>query len=89
MANFVGQHVGLRKLAGRAELSAQFFKEAQVDVDLLVLRTVKRSRGGFRLAARGPDGIPVEVQLGMPVLHSLFWQQFLPSLLHIAKDVYH
>src|SRR5947209_5770101 len=46
--NLVRDDVRLRELARRAELRAQLVEEAEVDIDLFVLRAVERSGGRLR-----------------------------------------
>ena len=52
MADFMGDHVGLRELPGRAELARQHAEERRVQIELPVGRAVERPRGGHRVAAR-------------------------------------
>ena len=51
MADLVGDHVGLREVAGRAEAIAQVAVEVEIDVDLLVGRAVERTHRRLRRAA--------------------------------------
>ena len=44
MAELVGEHVGLREVAGRAEPAMQLVEEAEIEIDLPVRRTVERAR---------------------------------------------
>ena len=55
VAHLVGDHIGLGKFAGRAQLVLQGFVEAQVDVDLLVGRAVERPHRAWPGAAGGAD----------------------------------
>ena len=51
VADLVGDDIGLGKIAGRAELVAQIVVKGQVDINLVVARTVKRPHGRLRHAA--------------------------------------
>ena len=51
MSHLVGDHVGLREVAGRAEALAQVTVEGEVDVDLLVARAVEGTHRRLRHAA--------------------------------------
>jgi hypothetical protein len=42
MAEFVGENVGLRELAGGPKPALQFIIKAEIDVDLLIRRTLER-----------------------------------------------
>jgi hypothetical protein len=78
MPDLVGDDVRLREVARRAETAPQLVIEAEVDVDLLVQRTVKRPHRRLadaarrrRRAAKHHDGrlaIPVPEQLPPRVL---------------------
>src|SRR5690606_12266988 len=45
MAHFVRQHISLCKIARRAELAMKLIVEAEVDINLLIAGTIKRSHG--------------------------------------------
>src|ERR1700689_2859701 len=53
MADFVGDHVGLREVARRAELVAQRLVEAKIDVHLAILGTVERAHRALAGTAGG------------------------------------
>ncbi len=55
MADLVGDHVGLREIAGRAEALRELVEERGVEIELLILGTVERSRRFARDPARGAD----------------------------------
>src|SRR3954467_15443821 len=63
MPKLVRQHVGLRELARRAEARAQLVIEREVDVDLLVVRTVERAHGFLAYAAAGLRCVPEQDEL--------------------------
>jgi hypothetical protein len=42
MAEFVGENVGLRELAGGPKPALRFIIKAEIDVDLLIRRTLER-----------------------------------------------
>ncbi|MNN84626.1 hypothetical protein D3C81_2018110 [compost metagenome] len=53
MTNLMGNHIGLRKIAGDAETIAHGLEEFQVNINLLVTRAVKRSCCGIAGTASG------------------------------------
>jgi hypothetical protein len=63
VAQFVREYVGLREFPGHPETALQFVKETQIDVNPLVVGTIKRARRGFCPTASRLDGIPEEYQL--------------------------
>jgi hypothetical protein len=53
MADFMGQNIGLRKVARRPELVTQLIVEPKVDINLLIVRAIERPRAGVRIATSG------------------------------------
>jgi len=51
VADFVREHVSVRELTGRAEAALQLVVEAEIDIDLLIGRAIKRTGRGFGVAA--------------------------------------
>jgi hypothetical protein len=43
MSDFMGDHISLRKVSGRAQTSFQLSEKRKVDIDLLISGTIKRS----------------------------------------------
>ncbi len=87
MAEFVRQYIGLRELARRAKAAAQLVEEAEIDIDLLILGTIERARGGFRAAASGFGVIAEQHEFRVVVLHAgLLRQELRPSVLHVVED---
>src|SRR5947209_7643950 len=86
MAELVGDDVGLRELARRAEAVAQLAVEAEVDVDLLIGRTVEGAHGGLGKAAAGAYGVGEEDEPGVPVGLSRFREDLGPGLLVVVED---
>lgn len=68
MSDFVSQDVGLRELAGSAELAGQLIVEAQIDVHLLVPGAVERAGRRFRATAGGLRRVAIKHEFGMVVL---------------------
>ena len=86
MPDLVRQHVGLGEFAGRAEAVRQFVIKAQVDVDLLVRRTIKRSGGRLSKTTGRIRRIAEQHQLRVPVRHAaLLRQKALPGFLGIVQ----
>src|SRR5262249_40102356 len=57
MPDLVSNDVGLREVSRSAEPPVELPEETQVEIDLLIARTVERPRSRHRLAARGLNGI--------------------------------
>ena len=53
--DFVRQYVGLRELARSAKTIAKLVEEGEIDIDLLVRRTVKRPGGRLCGSTAGPS----------------------------------
>src|SRR5579864_1337825 len=81
----MGQNVGLRKFSGCPKALFQFVIEPEIDVYLLIFRTVKRTASGLRQAASGIDSVPEQHQLRMPVGHTLAAQNLHPGLLRVVQ----
>jgi len=60
MADFMGDDIGLREIAGRAEARRQFLEELEVEIDLLVERAIERSHRRLSGAALRSRGLFVE-----------------------------
>ncbi len=54
--DFVRDHIGRRRIAGRAEASAQILEEAQIEIEPTVARAVGRPDRRLRKAARRLHG---------------------------------
>src|ERR1035441_1434418 len=85
MTDLMREHIGFGKLSRHSEALLQFIVEAQIDVNLLVTGTVKRSAGGLRHATSGIDAVAEQHQLGVPVSHALGAEDLGPSLLRVVK----
>mgnify|MGYP001290647172 FL=1 len=58
MAHLMCDHIGLRKIAGRAEAGAQLVEEARVEIDAIVGGAVEGAHCGFSgTAARFPGAV--------------------------------
>ena len=87
MPDLVRQHVRLGEFAGSPEPVLQFVKEAQVHVDFLVRRTIKRSRGRLRKTTGRVRRIAEQHQFRVPVRYAvLLRQNAVPGLLGIIKN---
>src|SRR5437867_1064096 len=67
MAKLVGDHVCLREVSRRREALAQLVEERQVEIDLLVLRTVERAGCRLGVAARRSDRVSKQDQLRVAI----------------------
>src|SRR6266849_5963836 len=85
MADLVRQNIRLHKFAGSSETLLQFIEEAQIDVNLLVFRTVKRASGGLGHATRGINAVAKKHELGMPTGNRLTAADLGPGLLCVVE----
>lgn len=63
----MGNHIGLRKVTRRTQPVFQGLIKAEVDIHLLVTRTVKRAHGSLARAAGGGRHTPKQHQFGFGV----------------------
>src|SRR5262245_20006795 len=68
VADFVSDHVGMRKLARRCKSRFQFVKEVQIEIDLLICRAIEGPDGCFGKAARGLRLTGKQYQLRVTIL---------------------
>src|SRR5579872_2992004 len=86
MPNFMRYYIGLREFSGGTKAVFQFLKEAEIEVNLLVFRTVKGTDGGLGLSARRWVLVPIEHQLGVAVRDAgRLRQGFVPICLNIVQ----
>src|ERR1700687_2735919 len=86
MTQFVRENISLRKLARRAEPPVQLIEKAQVNVNLLILRTIEGTRGGPSDAASGLSVIAEKHQLGVSIGSTgLLRQKLRPRLLRVIE----
>ena len=89
VADLVGDHIGLREVAGSPEAPPQFLVEAKIDVDLLVGRAIERAHRALGEAATRTNGVREQHQLGVAVLMAGGGQQFVPHRLGIVEHERH
>ena len=89
VADLVRQHIGLRKVALGAELARQLVIEAQVDIDLLVARTVERPGGGAGKAAGRADLAVEQDQRRLRIFLAHCLENAGPCVLGLGQDNFH
>src|SRR5690349_20435852 len=89
MTDLVRDHVRLREIAGRTETVTQRAEEAEIEVELLVLRTVERSDGGAGGPTRGLDGAGVQDELRFAILRAQVAEDGAPCVLGVGEDDRH
>src|SRR5438874_902726 len=89
MADLVGDHVRLREIAGGTEPLAPRAEEVQVEIDLLVWRTVERPGGGSGDAAGGLHRAVEEHQPGISILAPHAAEQRAPGVLGVGEHRRH
>ncbi len=80
----MGDDVGLGEFAGGTEFR-EFVPEAEVDVDLLVLRAIEGAGGGLGGSAAGVRLIAEEDEFGVAVGDALVGEDFGPCALGIVE----
>src|SRR6516225_6356399 len=86
MAKLVSDHVSLAELARRAQAIGQLVEEAQVDIDLLVRRAIKRTGSRLGGAAGRCRVVAEQNQFCVTIRNPCLRQDLLPSLLNIVQD---
>src|SRR5829696_2574973 len=89
MADLMGDHVGLRELAGHAKAALQVVEEGEVEIDPLVGRAIERSHRRLADAAFGARGVAVEHQLGLAILPAELPEGGRPDVLGALQHARH
>src|SRR5690606_13524158 len=85
MADFVRDHVSLRKIAGRAQPLLQVREELQIDVEMPVGRTVKRTDGRLREPASRTDRAAEEDECGLLIAQAALLEDRRPGVFGAAE----
>ena len=85
VADFMGDHISLGKVAGGAELGFQGFVKAEVDIHLLVAGTVKRPHGRLTLAAGGLRSAAKQHQPGFPIGAAALGKHVFPDVFGVGQ----
>src|SRR3569833_260796 len=85
MAKLMGHNIGLGKVASVAAEALELLPEGQIDVDLLILGTIERARGGLRRPASRAGYVAVENQLGVAVLAAVGGEDLCPRVLSVIE----
>ena len=85
MTHFVGNHIGLRKVTRRTQPVFQGLIKAEVDIHLLVTRTVKRAHGSLARAAGGGRHTPKQHQFGFGVGRAALGEHILPDVFGVGQ----
>ena len=86
MPDFMSNHVGLCKIAVRAELVFHLIVEREIDVDRAIGRAVERPHHRLAGTAAGPRRAAIEHQLRLRVLTAHFLEDGAPGVFGIRKD---
>ena len=87
MSDFMRQHVGLREIAGRAELPVQLVEEAQVEIDLAIAGTVKRAGRGARQPARRLNAVAEQHRARRLIVPDLLRPRVLDVAHHRVDEI--
>src|SRR5688500_20411926 len=85
MSDLVRNHVRLRKVARGAESLFHFIVEAQIDVDVLVERTIKRAGRRTLKPTRGSNGLAAEHEGWLPKLVAPLSEPFCPHVFVVGQ----
>src|SRR5215831_9265548 len=89
MADLVGDHVGLGKVAWRTKAVLQLAVESKVDVDLAVERTIERPHRRLTDATGGGRGTREKHQRWLLVAPSGSLEDAIPDILRIGQHAAH
>src|SRR5215207_3612796 len=87
VADLVRDHVRPCEVAAGLEPALHVAVEGEVEVYVIVGRAVERTDRGARRAAASVYAVPVEHQLGPPVILALLGERALPGRLGAVEDV--
>src|SRR5262245_3422776 len=85
MANLVGDDIGLGKIAGRAEARFHVLIKTQIDIDLLIERTIEGAHGRLRHAAGRLNIAREQNQIRLLVLPTHLPEDLVPDPLSRAE----
>src|SRR5688572_13059361 len=85
MADFMREHVRLGEVARSLEAGSQLVIEREVDIDLLVARTVERADGGARGSAGGLHLTAEQHEFGRNVLGAMLLEEGGPGVFGVAE----
>src|SRR6185369_7332065 len=86
MADLVGDHIGLREIAGRAEPARELVEEIEIEIDLLIAWAIERSDRRLREAAGGLGAAGEQHQLGLAILRADLRQELMPGVFGIGEN---
>ena len=86
MADFVGNNVGKRGIAGGFELGAHIFVEAQIQINFLVARAVKRTHGRLARTAGSRRTAFIQHHGCRCIALAVLLEIFAPCFFRIGKD---
>src|SRR4029079_5264330 len=89
MADLVRDHIGLGEIARRMETVLQLLVEGQVDIDLLVVRAIKRSHRRDTGAASGADAAAIEPERRVAVALAILLEESVPDVFGVGQHDRH
>jgi hypothetical protein len=89
MADLVGDHIGLREVAGGVELPLELLEKGGVEIDLAVVGTVERSRSRRRIAAGRTDLSRKQHQRRLLIGQALRLEDAVPDVLRLGQHRRH
>ena len=85
MADFMGDNVRLCEIARSAEPCFELLEERQVQIDLLIVRAIKRPHGRLANPARRLRCLREEHERGLGVVGAAFTEDVRPDLFRVFQ----
>ena len=89
VANFMRHDISLGKLTGRTETFGQSFIKTEVNVNLLVTRTIKRPHGRLTLTAGGLGRPPKQHQSRLLISGAALGEHVFPHVFGVSQHGRH
>ena len=83
----MGNDVSIGKVAISTQLLLHRGEERQVDIQLLVARTIERTHSGRTLSAGGLSAVGIEHHRGHLILHIILCEDVCPYILSTSQDL--
>src|SRR6185369_14099563 len=85
MSNFVRDHVRLREISRRVELASQLFIKREIDVNLLITRTIEWSNSSASDSTRRLHPIRKEHERRLSILPPVLAKHVGPNILRLRQ----
>src|SRR6185369_3340091 len=86
MPNFVRDHIRLREISRRLELTSQLFIKREIDVNLLITRTIEWTNSSARHPTRGLHPIRKEHERWFSILPPVLAKHVGPNIFRLRQN---